>query len=88
MRKTVQKRSWFYHRRIEMNLSQGDILHKLYQRGLHYSIGAVSGWDRGQVPGIELVPDLAAIYEVTEAEILDAMNQCAKDRKPEDAAAK
>jgi transcriptional regulator with XRE-family HTH domain len=61
--------NFFRARREELGLSQSDISFELRK-----TIGAISGWERGNVPSIDLVDGLARVYRVTPRKILDVMH--------------
>jgi transcriptional regulator with XRE-family HTH domain len=67
--------NFFRARREELGLSQSDISFELRK-----TIGAISGWERGNVPSIDLVDGLARVYRVTPRKILDVMHEMARAR--------
>lgn len=72
--------NWFKQRREERGLSQSEVVHEFYKLGKTITVGAVSGWERGQVPSIDFVDAIASVYQVTTSKILAVMHEMAKAR--------
>lgn len=70
--------NFFRTRREQLGLSQSDVSFML-----HKTVSAISGWERGQVPSIDLVDELARVYQVTPRKILDVMHEMARARSAE-----
>lgn len=70
--------NFFRARRKALGMSMGDIVFAL--RPLRITVSAISGWERGQVPSIDLVDDIARVYQVPVRKVLDAMHEMARAR--------
>jgi transcriptional regulator with XRE-family HTH domain len=70
--------NFFKRRREELGLSQ-------FQMALKtgVSVGAISGWERGQIPSIDLVSSIASSYQVATRQVLDVMLEMSESRKSE-----
>ncbi len=78
--------NFFKQRREELNLSQHDIVHEFHPTRI--TVGAVSGWERGQVPNLNYVDDIARVYRVTPRKVLEVLHEMARERSNPPVAAK
>lgn len=77
--------NFFRARREELDMSQTDVV-RAFMPSL-ITTGAISGWERGQVPSIDLVDDLARVYQVSTRKILEVLHEMARERTAKPAAA-
>jgi transcriptional regulator with XRE-family HTH domain len=73
--------NWFKRRREELKLSQSKVVQEFFKLGTEITIGAVSGWERGQVPHIDYVDAIASVYRTNTPKVLSVMHRMAVARK-------
>lgn len=68
--------NYFRTRREQLGMSQFELA-----VAVGVTSGAVSGWERGQIPGIDLVKSLAMAFGVSDQEIMNEMLEMSEARK-------
>lgn len=66
--------------RDAMQMSQSEISYEFVRYGRPLTAATISGWERGQVPDIDLVDAIAAVYKKTARQVLDVMHEMAQPR--------
>jgi hypothetical protein len=77
--------NWFRQRRDELRMSQTDVVIAFLPARI--TAGAVSGWERGQVPSLDWADDIARVYQVSVRKVLEVMHEMARARTAEAAGA-
>ena len=73
--------NWFRTRRDQLELSQSKVVREFFKIGKEITISAISGWERGQVPNVDHVDAIAAVYKVTPQKVLSVIHEMSKARQ-------